>query len=215
MFNILGRLIYLAGTSLTIYFVGGGSSFVRKPVGMIYLILWNIWWIITFLGRQRGQETKYEQGQKWLVIISGLLSVPYLIVVPVWEYAHFAGPLPREGLMSWLGLVLFVAGILIQSLAMWQLRSFYTVRLGVQSNQKLVTNGLYRRIRHPGYLSYLMSIVGIGLALSSIATLVLVVLIWIFLHFRIKSEEEMLLAEFGDQYRQYMKRTWKLIPFIY
>jgi len=98
---------------------------------------------------------------------------------------------------------------------MWQLRSFYTVRLGVQANQTLVTTGAYRRIRHPGYFSYLLSIVGISLALSSLASLCFIVLIFLFLRTRIASEEKMLIAEFGDAYRQYMHETWRLVPFVY
>lgn len=213
--NITGRLIYLAGTSLAIFFAGGGQSFIRKPVGIIYLTLWNIWWMVTFLGRQRGRQTQYDLGKNWLVILSGFISVPFLILVPAWEYAGFTGPLPRDSLLSWIGLIAFTVGIAIQSIAMWQLRSFYTVRLGVRENQKLVTTGIYSTIRHPGYFSYLLSIAGIGLSLSSLATLIFLLPIFLFLRSRIANEEKMMLTEYGDSYRQYMLKTWHLIPFVY
>lgn len=119
------------------------------------------------------------------------------------------------GWLAWIGLVAFATGIVIQVLAMRQLGSFFTVRLGVQAGQQLVTTGVYRWIRHPGYFSYLLSITGIALTLSSLATLVFIVPILIFLKYRIASEEKMLIAEFGDAYRQYQRKTWRLIPFIY
>jgi protein-S-isoprenylcysteine O-methyltransferase Ste14 len=33
--------------------------------------------------------------------------------------------------------------------------------------------------------------------------------------YRIKSEESMLQAAFGDQYRSYMQSTWRLVPWVY
>jgi protein-S-isoprenylcysteine O-methyltransferase Ste14 len=77
--------------------------------------------------------------------------------------------------------MLFAAGIILQSAAMWTLRGFYTVRLGVKSGQRLVTTGPYRRVRHPGYLSYIISILGIGLALSSLIVLGLVIPVVLFI----------------------------------
>lgn len=212
---ILGRLIFLAGTVFVICLVGGGSSFLKELVGLTYLILWVIWWTLTFIGRRSGETTKYDRSQQWLVILVSALSVPFLIVVPAWEYAHFLGPIPRNGLLAWSGLFIFASGIILQVVAMRQLRSNYTVRLGIRPEQVLVTTGLYHRIRHPGYLSYLVSILGIGLAMSSIATLILVIFIFIFLHFRMNSEEKMLLDAFGDQYSRYRVTTKRLIPFIY
>lgn len=215
LMNISGRLIYLVGTSLAINFSGGGQNFILKPVGVLYLILWNSWWAVTFLGRQQGKPTKYDFGKNWLVVLSGMISVPFLIVIPPLEYASFDGPMLRDSVLSWIGLSVFATGIVIQSIAMWQLRSFYTVRLGVRKDQQLVTTGVYSRIRHPGYFSYLLSIVGIGLSLSSLATLIFIMPIFLFLKSRIASEEKMLVAEFGDSYQQYMLKTCRLIPFIY
>ncbi len=215
LFDILGRLVFLAGTSMAIFFSGGGLGFVQKRVGIIYLILWNIWWAVTFLGRQRGRQTKYDPGRNWFVILSGIISVPFLILIPPLEYAGFTGPIPRDSVLSWIGLTIFALGIALQSAAMWQLRSFYTVRLGVQKDQKLVTTGMYSRIRHPGYFSYLLSIAGIALSLSSLATLIFIIPIILFLTSRIASEEKMLISEFGDSYREYMLKTRRLIPFLY
>ena len=123
--------------------------------------------------------------------------------------------MPRDSVLSWIGLTVFALGIALQCVAMWQLRSFYTVRLGVREDQKLVTTGMYSRIRHPGYFSYLLSIAGISLALSSLATLIFIIPIILFLKSRIVSEEKMLISEFGHSYKQYMSKTWRLIPHVY
>lgn len=190
-------------------------AFIRRPVGTLYLALWVVWWLVTALGRRRGVPSAYDRRQRMMVIAYSLVSVPLLIVAPPWEYAHFTGPIPRDGLLAWAGLALFTAGIALQAAAMWALRGMYTVRLGMQPGHHLVTSGPYRLVRHPGYLSYILSMMGIGLALSSLLGLGLVILVVPFILWRIEREEEMLLAEFGEEYRIYMQQINRLIPLVY
>ena len=70
-------------------------------------------------------------------------------------------------------------------------------------------------VRHPGYLSGIISIIGIALSMGSLLATVasigsLLLVIW-----RIGGEEEMLLEAFGDDYRDYKRKTRKLVPLIY
>lgn len=103
--------------------------------------------------------------------------MPFLIIVAPWAFSRGFGLLPHTGLLPWTGIVLLSLGITLQGVAMWQLGSFFTLRLAVQVDQALLTTGAYRWIRHPGYLSYLISILGIGLAMSSSGTLALDILV--------------------------------------
>ncbi len=190
--------------------------FIHRPLGASYLVLWAIWWVVTWLGRQQGVLSAYEQKQHPIIIAVSGIALLVLIVGSPWEYASFRGPIPRDGPVAWAGIVLFVAGIVLQSIAMWNLRGFYTRRLGVQLGHRLITSGPYRFIRHPGYLSYILSLSGIGLALSSLFALGSVILVVSFLLRRIKHEEQMLATEFGEEYRAYIEKTkWRLMPLIY
>lgn len=213
---IIGRLIFIGATCAIIVMTGGGTSFIRRPVGAVYLVLWIVWWLATALGRSLGTPSAYDRRQRVMIIIISIVSVPLLVVGPPWEYAHLSGPIPRDGPLAWVGLVLFAVGIPLQSAAMWSLHGAYTIRLGVQPEHGLVTSGPYRLVRHPGYLSYILSLTGIGLALSSLAGLGLAILVVPFLLWRIMGEEEMLLAEFGEDYQNYMRQTkWRLLPRVY
>lgn len=213
---LIGRLIFIAASSVIVVLAGGGVAFIRRPVGTLYLALWVAWWVVTSLGRQIGALSAYDKTQRVMVIAISFVSVPLLIVGPPWEYAHFAGPIPRDGPLAWTGLALFAAGIALQAATMWTLRGMYTVRLGMQQGHRLVTCGLYRLVRHPGYLSYLISMTGIGLALSSLLGLGLTILVVPFILWRIQHEEEMLFAEFSEEYQAYVLQTkWRLIPLVY
>lgn len=113
------------------------------------------------------------------------------------------------------GLALFVIGMTINVVAVSTLRRFYSSTLVIRDNHRLISHGVYRFVRHPVYLGVILSSVGMPIGLSSLAGfLIMLILIPLFLN-RIRMEERMLTSEFGDAYREYMKATKKLIPFIY
>ena len=214
--RLIGRLLFIAASSVVVVAAGGGVAFIRRPVGAQYLALWVAWWVVTSLGRQIGAPSAYDRTQRLIVMAMSFVSVSLLIVGSPWEYAHFTGPIPRDGPVAWIGLALFAAGIALQAATMWALRGMYTVRLGMQPGHHLVASGPYRLVRHPGYLSYIVSMTGIGLALSSLVGLGLAILVLPFILWRIQREEEMLVAEFGEEYQTYRRETkWRLIPLVY
>jgi protein-S-isoprenylcysteine O-methyltransferase Ste14 len=214
--RLFGYLIFIAASSVLIALAGGGLFFLRHPLGITYLVLWVAWWLVRLVGMRRGVPSAYDQKQRPMVRLSGATVIPLLILVPPWEYARVAGPIPRNGPLAWVGLIVFAAGILLQFLALQALHGLYTTRLGVQPGHRLVTSGPYRVVRHPGYLSQIMCMTGIGLAMSSLIGLGLVVLVLPLFSYRMREEEAMLLAEFGEEYLSYMQRTkWRLLPLVH
>jgi len=200
--------------SAIVVLLGGGVAFIRQPVGALYLILWIVWGLVTALGRQRGVVSIHDKSQRIFTGLGGPIMIAIIVVAP-WEYANFSGPIPRDGLLAWLGLALFTIGDLLQAAAMWSLHGLYTLRLGVQPGHHLVTNGPYAVVRHPGYLGAILCLTGMALAMSSFTALVLSVLFVPILVWRIGREEEMLLKELGEDYRAYIQKTKRLIPIIY
>ncbi len=210
---MIGRVLFALITSVIVVLAGGGLAFLLRPVGTGYVVLWITYWVMQ-AGRRRGQASSYDRKQR-IVYVSGVIVIPALVVVVPWEYAHFTGPIPRDGPVSWVGLALFALGIIVLAAAMRTLGKLYTSYLGIQPGHRLVTSGPYRYVLHPGYLGEVLSMFGIGLSLSSVVGLALALLSLLLVLKRIKPEEEMLTAEFGDEYRKYMGRTKRLVPFIY
>ncbi len=78
----------------------------------------------------------------------------------------------------------------------------------------LVRDGPYRFVRHPYYAGIVVGFLGLELSLAS--WLVVLVLPVVYDTIRqIKREEGQLLRDYGDEYRAYRSRTWRLIPFVY
>lgn len=143
-----------------------------------------------------------------LVAISFLLTLLWL-VTPLVAFADYPLlPVP------------FILGILCLTLGLWLLHRSHTdlgnnwsITLEVRDGHQLVTEGIYRRIRHPMYLSLLVYSLGQALALPNwVAGLSYGVAFVLLTALRIGREERMMLEEFGADYAGYMARTKRLFP---
>jgi protein-S-isoprenylcysteine O-methyltransferase Ste14 len=115
----------------------------------------------------------------------------------------------------WLGVVLFAAGGALRIAPVFTLGERFSGLAAIQPNHELVTDGLYRYIRNPSYLSLLISTLGWALAFRSSIGVVLTALIVIPLAARMRSEETLLGEHFGEAYAAYRARTWRLVPWVY
>lgn len=213
-YKVIGRLIFAAITCLIVAIIAGGKDFLSQPLGQVYLVLLLLWMATIAIGRRTGERSAYDTSQNRIYAILAVVYLAVIFAVP-WEYANFSGSIPRGGLLAWIGLIIFALGLLFRSWAVWALHGFYTARLGIQPGHRLITAGPYGLVRHPGYLGEIASVLGMSLALSSFIGLIATILLFPLLIWRIRTEEGMLLAQFGDEYREYMRRTKRLIPGVY
>lgn len=80
----------------------------------------------------------------------------------------------------------------------------------------LLTNGMYKFIRHPLYTGGLLITIGLELAFRSLIVLSLhTIAFFIIFRDRMLREETVLLDKFKDKYKEYIKKTKRLIPYIY
>jgi protein-S-isoprenylcysteine O-methyltransferase Ste14 len=115
-----------------------------------------------------------------------------------------------------IGVVLMAMGVAIRVVAMRTLGKFFTRTLQIREGHHVVSSGIYRRVRHPGYLGDILLFVGSGVATSNVITTVLVLGMFITAYVRrIAVEERMLSDQLGKEYSDYKAKTWKLIPFVY
>jgi protein-S-isoprenylcysteine O-methyltransferase Ste14 len=142
------------------------------------------------------------------------LSILSMLLAPVLNYFNIGNLIPPA--VAWAGLVVAAGGLALRLWAPRVLGQFYTRTLRVAEQQTVVDKGPYHFIRHPGYAGDLALWIGAGLAAGSlIVTLVIAVLMFAAYSYRIQAEEAMLVATLGQPYRDYQKRTSRLIPFIY
>jgi protein-S-isoprenylcysteine O-methyltransferase Ste14 len=102
----------------------------------------------------------------------------------------------------------------------WSFRAlggrYFNFAITVSPDQAVVTRGPYRLLRHPGHTGFLLACMGLGLtsanwaALAAMTLLPLAVIVW-----RIRVEENALLATLGERYRCYASGHRRLVPLIW
>ena len=128
-----------------------------------------------------------------------------------------------QAAISWKRTSLFFAGICLMLLGIalrWYsaavLGKYFTFEVAIQRGQALIEVGPYRYIRHPSYTGALLTLLGFGLALGNWAGLAAALLCMGFAYaYRIPVEEAALASALGEAYKEYLKRTWRLVPFLF
>lgn len=146
----------------------------------------------------------------WTVIIVSL----WLGIQMIWLSPRATLPYLRG--FYFLGFILFLAGLALRWYSIGYLGRYFTVDVSISAGHKLVDSGPYRYIRHPTYTGSLLTFVGLGFCFGNWLTLLFltVPIIGAFL-WRIRIEESALIGALGENYRAYMQRTKRLIPFVY
>jgi len=154
------------------------------------------------------QTTAVDRGSTAAIIVAYVaVGVALTIVVRGWRLPEWA---------AWSGAAVAWMGVVLRVVAFRTLGSRYSRTLRVTEQQTLMTHGVYRYVRHPGYTSALAIWGGAAVATGSViaAAAALIVLAAAY-RYRIGAEERMLLDAFGGEYRAYCARSWRLVPFLY
>ena len=112
------------------------------------------------------------------------------------------------------GLVLMLTGMALRWYSVWVLGASFTVDVATRPGQAVVESGPYRWIRHPSYTGGLLTLVGVLVCCCNPVSLVAIVIALAGYVYRIRIEEEALATDLGAPYRDYMRRTKRLIPFV-
>lgn len=112
------------------------------------------------------------------------------------------------------GSLLAAAGIVVRVSGHLQLNGAFSQYVEKQPGHRLVQSGMYAKIRHPMYVGSILLFIGMPLVIG-------VTWAWIFsalgvggIMFRIRKEEAFLATELVG-YREYMRNTWRLLPYVF
>ncbi len=218
---LFALLLLLVGVLIVLpaYLFGVSSTLQAQVAAAGYIVFFsNAVWRGTqhggFVASKDDKQVQHTGGRLAAAFrIAGLLGVHWLAPYTVAEVVStttidFGAP-------AMLGVALMLIAFGVNFSAMRTLGRFWD-KLVIKENHRVVRDGIYSVIRHPIYTSYIMLFVGYCFLYESWLSLVLlaaVSVVWF--GSRIKIEENMLVEKFGDEYRDYMKRTKRLFPFVY
>ncbi|MBI5935629.1 MAG: isoprenylcysteine carboxylmethyltransferase family protein [Chloroflexi bacterium] len=190
LFRIPAALILFAGMGISIYYrrkadKDSGEKISRKVDGNAMMTVIRIGGLILWLS-------------------------PFVYLVnPAWM------AWAKIGLPEWVRLLGVGIGILCVAGIYWLFSSIgsgITPTSSTRAEHKLVTNGIYRYIRHPLYTIGSSFIISFGLMADNWFIAMFGLLAFILMAIRTPKEEANLIEKFGDEYREYMKRTGAFFP---
>jgi protein-S-isoprenylcysteine O-methyltransferase Ste14 len=147
------------------------------------------------------------------IAMIGQFFIPVIYVATGQPAFADYGFFPAE---AWLGVLAIVASLVLFRMTHKQLGRMWSVTLELRENHKLVTDGLYRYVRHPMYSSFTLFALAQFLLLQNwIAGPAGLVCFGILFFMRVGREEQVMVETFGDEYRAYMRRTARIVPWIY
>jgi len=135
---------------------------------------------------------------------------------------HVATGIPRAAdypARAWavvIGAIAFVGAMWVFRRTHKALGRNWSITLEIRDRHELVSNGPYAFVRHPMYTSFLLMGIGQAFLLSNwVGGLAGLVGFAILFFLRVNEEERMMMETFGPQYRAYMEKTKRIIPYIY
>ncbi len=191
-------------------------AYPSATYGAVFAVSFWAWFLfeIWVFARDRGKaQGRSVPGARWMlvaIVVAVTLAVNLPVLAPGFDLRSLFPPVFVAGI------VLAWAGIVFRFWAIRTLGDLFSTRLMIQEGHALITRGPYKYVRNPSYTGALLTFVGIGMGIGnwlSLSTLVLMTLIAYIL--RIRTEDRMLQEAFGQEYAEYQKTTWALIPFIW
>jgi protein-S-isoprenylcysteine O-methyltransferase Ste14 len=169
------------------------------------------YWIISAL------NTKRTQKREAFVARYGIMFVEVVGFVLLFKHSADIGflaerVLPRSYAAGITAVILTWAGIALAIWARWHLGQYWSGRITIKEDHKLICTGPYARLRHPIYSGLDLAAIGSALAINRwrcvIGLCVIITGFWI----KGKREEAMLSAQFGADFEEHRRRTGFLLP---
>jgi protein-S-isoprenylcysteine O-methyltransferase Ste14 len=199
---------------LAIWGEGGIAAYVSHPALIaLAVVTMGLAGAAAFSQGNLDSGTIEDRSNRWVLVGFTIIAIlagwlpAFMDRLDIWT---FGGDRIR-----WLGVAVYSAGGMLRLIPVFVLGRRFSGLVAIQRDHQLVTTGMYRYIRHPSYLGMLITMVGWALSFRSTAGLILATLALIPIIGRIRAEEGLLRSQFGAHYDAYLRRTWRMVPWIY
>jgi protein-S-isoprenylcysteine O-methyltransferase Ste14 len=207
----ISTAIYLG---LAVLGLGGIMPYLAHPALIALAAIFFVLSVVAgFAGGNVSPGVRENRRNRWVV---GAVVVVALISAYLPAWSDRAGFWTIDGeITRWIGVALVIIGGVLRIAPVFILGNRFSGLVAIQPGHTLVTDGLYRVIRHPSYLGLLLAAFGWALAFRSGLGVLLAAIFIPLIIVRMNSEEELLASQFGAEYAAYRARTSRLIPGVY
>jgi protein-S-isoprenylcysteine O-methyltransferase Ste14 len=171
-------------------------------------------WVISAVGAKRSlgsRQTWNETGVRSIVVMLVLIE----LAVPPVRHAlrDLQAYQTQSTALGIVGVVLCAAGMGVAALARLYLGRNWGLPISRKENPELVTSGPYACVRHPIYSGIILAMLGTAIGASVFWAGPVIPIAGYFVYCA-RREQEIMVAQFPEQYPAYMRRTWMLLPLV-
>jgi len=164
--------------------------------------------------QKRKQEIVQSGDKASLWMLSAFIAIGYLLSFSIG--ATRIGRIYHWDTFFAIGVFLTIVGLIIRINSILTLKQHFTYTVTQIEHHQLIETGLYKYIRHPGYLGQLIIFIGISTSISNWLSVLFMMIPVLYGYInRIRVEERFMTEHMGTNYIDYQKRTKRLIPGIY
>lgn len=193
------------------------KSYVTGSASVILILYWLVCECVMRQKSAKNVDTKNDKDDSAQLAI--YLFIINLTPVIICLFTDFAQPPKHFTLSSLVCIFLMIDAVVLRVSAMGKLKEQFTRTIRIEKGKdKLITDGVYAIVRHPGYAANLIMFVNYYyLATGSfICIAFFLVLFYLNWNRRMNNEEQMMIQHYGDEYKKYMTVTkYRVLPYVY
>jgi protein-S-isoprenylcysteine O-methyltransferase Ste14 len=177
---------------------------------------WGVFVLVWVLAAIFTKRTVYHQ--------SGAQRLRYMIPIVLGWFLVFRGYrlgprfnvhiLPQTDAILVAAAVLCLCGLGFCLWARAVLGRNWSGTVTLKENHELIVRGPYQLVRHPIYTGLLAMLIATAIEQGHIAGMIGLVLVFLSFWIKLNNEEQLMLAQFSDQYHAYQLRTKRIVPFV-
>ncbi|MGL4975548.1 MAG: protein-S-isoprenylcysteine O-methyltransferase [Bosea sp. (in: a-proteobacteria)] len=182
-----------------------------------WLVLAGGWYALRIPHVRRSRKTQISRNElgwpekrRLAISLTGLGILPFIYVATGFpKFANYT----FQPLLCALGIVMVVVALVLFHLTHKALGRNWSVTLQLREKHELITHGVYKYVRHPMYTAFWAWALAQALLMPNwVAGFSGIVGFGTLYLLRVGPEEQLMLDEFGEEYRSYMNRTGRLLP---
>lgn len=176
--------------------------------------MWAALGVYWLWNARRSGSSVTREASWWRVMRLGTLTLTFILLLSPWLRMGWLGWrfVPNTRVARALGVAITAAGIGLCVWARVHLGKYWSDKVVLKVEHRLIRSGPYRYLRHPIYSGVLLGIIGTAVAIGEWRGIVALVLMSTNYFVKAQREERVLAGQFGEEYRDYQKQAGFLAP---
>ena len=178
---------------------------------------WSAFGVYWLIAARRGKSAQTSESPIYRILRILLLGITFTLLFARWAAVGVLGRsiVPPSLVIAYIGFVMSLAGMAIAVWARISLGQYWSDKIVLKVDHRLIRSGPYARMRHPIYSGVLLGIAGTAVVVNQWRGVLAFVLLFTNYLIKAKREENILAAAFPEEFADHKSRAGFLLPRLY